>query len=154
MGHYRHMFADIRASFLDLGFSIICEYGNPYHDGPHEFLVEAKTEEADALFVLTWSQYINSNQYTHDKARKLPADWITFVLHYSLRIGQDHLGYVFPSLILITVVPVLLSHFYNMLGLMFISFTGYVGMLFLVVLRVYDDYRQSRHERKQRMLDF
>jgi hypothetical protein len=152
-GHHCHMFAEVRESCLSLGFKIICEYGHDDFGIPHEFIVEAKNEEADALFLLTWSQHINTDSYHHDKNRKLPADWITKVLYYTIKAGEDRLGFVLPVLCAVMISPILLDHFYKIPQLLYVTLAGYSAMMFLVFLRIYDDHRLSKHERKLRKLD-
>lgn len=144
------LYDEMLASAKELGFRIVTVYD---YGGHKEFSIEPKNESQDALFILTWADHINTDQYEHDKGRKFPADWITKVLYYTVR-GADHnlpLAIFIP--VCLIVIPMWVSKIWNTPLLPFISVIGLIMMLSLVCLRIYDDSRVANHEHKLRMRD-
>lgn len=153
MAHNRHLFEEVKKSCKEHDFKIIADWGYDETGIPHQFIVEPRDEGSDALFVLTWSHLIDADTYHAQKKTAYPADWITHVLYHVTKSSENSLGMTLTFLVLLIAGPVVLDAFYPNPDFWWVSLVGMIGMWILVGLRVYDDARVSRHERKMRALE-
>lgn len=139
---------EIYDSAMHMGFRSLMTYDNGNN---LEFLIEAKNEEMEALFRLTWSDMIDSSSYDHDKARSFPPDWLSVLLYYTIRQLERNFTVTFVLTIILAMTPVFLTTFLNNNDWIWLTFLVIGSMTILGILRSYDDHRKTNYERKMRI---
>jgi hypothetical protein len=132
-------------SAMEMGFRKMMYYDYGDHA---EWLIQAKDEEMEALFRLTWHDEIDVVRFEHDKKIKFPPDWITKLLYYTVKYGERNFPLMLILLILFAISPVLLSKLLDIPRLMWGTMVVVGLMTSLAFIRVYDDMRIQKHERK------
>lgn len=135
-------------SAMEMGFRKVMYYDYGDHA---EWRIEAKDEAMEALFRLTWQDSIDVEQYNNDKAKKLPPDWITKLLYYTVKYGERNFPFFLLVITALAIGPIYISKWLDMPKLMWLTMVVNLAMTTLGLLRIYDDDRIRSHERKLSM---